>query len=176
MSRPPLNIELAAAEFSHHYWLKEELLAFCRAHGLATAGSKLSIGERIEHFLLTGERLPPTTASAPATPMPAELSHDTVIMPGFRCNQQLRAFFLHEIGPHFHFNAVMRDFIKQRAGSTLHEAIEAWQLDQRNPQKGEIAPQFEYNRHMREFFAANPGATREQAIAAWWQQRGRAGG
>jgi hypothetical protein len=86
----------------------------------------------------------------------------------------LRAFFLQEIGPCFHFNGVMRDFIRQGAGQTLGAAIDAWQADQAAPHaETDIAPQFEYNRFMRDFFKANSGQTRQEAITAWQVSKAR---
>lgn len=173
MSRPVLNDTLPSGEFRRHYWLKSELQDFCRAHNLSAAGSKLEISDRIAHFLATGERQTPTSTRPRGDAMPTELTRATLITPGFRCSQALRAFSEREIGSHFHFDGVMRNFIRQGAGQTLQAAIEVWQQAQQSPRPAEIAPQFEYNRHTREFFAANPGASREQAIAAWWAKRGR---
>ena len=42
-SRPPLNRSLSVDEFRHYYWLKDELVAFCREQGISRAGSKLEI-------------------------------------------------------------------------------------------------------------------------------------
>lgn len=172
-TRPELTTVTTAADFRSFYWLKEELVAFCRANGLSTAGAKQEISARIEYFLATGEIKAPT--SPPRRPigrMPAQLSRGTVITPTFRCSQQLRAFFVKEIGPHFHFDRTMREFIKNGAGKTLGQAIEVWQRATAQPvSEGKIEAQFEYNRHMREFFKANQGATLSQAVSAWHEQR-----
>ena len=61
--------------------------------------------------------------------MPTTFTPETVIGEGWRCSQALRAFFELEIGPRFHFNQVMRDFIKHGSGKTLADAISAWQAD-----------------------------------------------
>ena len=104
--------------------------------------------------------------------MPEVFTRETVIGPGWRCSQPLRAFFLQEIGPQFHFNGVMRDFIKNGAGRTLREAMDAWNADRSQPKtKKEIAPQFEFNRHIREYFKAHPGATLDEAIIAWRDEK-----
>jgi hypothetical protein len=100
--------------------------------------------------------------------MPTSFTRDTLISSGWRCSQSLRAFFQAEIGSHFHFDQVMRNFIAQGAGKTLQQAIEVW-LQPR--QTTTIASQFEYNRHMRAFFERHPDATREEAIRAWNQQK-----
>jgi hypothetical protein len=96
---------------------------------LSTAGSKRELSARIEAFLATGEIRPASREAkrrSTARRMPNTLNRDTVISPGFRCSQPLRAFFITEIGPQFHFNGVMREFIKNGAGKTLQDAIDAW--------------------------------------------------
>ncbi|MEP7188777.1 MAG: DUF6434 domain-containing protein [Roseiflexaceae bacterium] len=164
MARPALTIGLPAADFRSFYWLKDELLAFCRAHQLSTQGGKQVLAERIATFLETGARSPAAAQIRRPSRMPATFTRETIIEENWRCSQSLRAFFQVEIGSHFHFDQVMRDFIQNGAGKSLQEAINTWQ--QPRPTTT-IAPQFEYNRHMRAFFAAKPNATREEAIRAW---------
>ena len=174
--RPTLHSNISAEDFLAFYWLKEELLGFCCTHGLTTSGSKQVLTERIVSFLTTGS-VPVRKLAAKrraAADMPEQFTRDMVIGSGWRCSQALRAFFLQEIGPQFHFNGVMRDFIRDGVGRTLQDAINAWEADrcQQKVEK-EIAPQFEYNRHFREYFKSHPGATREEAIAAWKVKKGQ---
>lgn len=171
MPRPELTRRLSAQDFLDFYWLKKELLTFCRAQGLSTAGSKDELKKRIAQFLATGERLKPERKASKRAAMPDVFTRDTVIGSGWRSSQALRAFFEREIGPRFHFNGVMRDFIKGGEGKTLQDAIDAWEADKRSPAKKDIDAQFEYNRHMRAYFEAHPGATRAEALAAWQEKR-----
>lgn len=164
MARPALTISLPAADFRSFYWLKDELLAFCRAHQLSTQGGKQVLAEGIATFLETGARGSAAAQVRRPSLMPATFTRETIIEANWRCSQSLRAFFQVEIGSHFHFDQVMRDFIQNGAGKSLQEAINAWQ--QPRPTTT-IAPQFEYNRYVRAFFAAKPNATREEAIRAW---------
>lgn len=172
MSRPTLTAQLSPTEFRAFYWLKEELAGFCRAHGLSASGSKEELAARIEAFLRIGERPPAIRRARPSARMPEQFRRTDVIGEGWRCSQALRAFFEQEIGPAFHFDHVMRDFIRDGAGRTLDEAIRQWH-DTRGAPPREIGAQFEFNRHVRAYFEAHPGATREDAIAAWWEKRGR---
>lgn len=170
-ARPELTAALSAETFRDFYWLKAELAAFCRAHGLSTGGSKTEITERVAVFLSSGERVAPTSAGARRTPpMPTLFARETVIGAGWRCSEPLRAFFRQELGERFRFDGVMRDFIRDGEGKTLEEMITAWS---RPREKTAIAPQFEYNRHMREFFEQHPDATRGAALEAWRQKRAR---
>lgn len=174
--RPQLTPSISVDDFRDYYWLKEELLDFCRQNDLPLGGSKREISERIERFLHTGEVLPATSRSSSLgrAAMPETFTRDTVIEPGWHCSQALRAFLETEIGFGFHFDQVMRDFIKQGHGKTLQEAINAWQVAKANPpQKTEIAPQFEYMRHMREYFDLHPEGTREEALAAWHEKKSK---
>lgn len=169
MDRPELNRDISETDFRTFYWLKRELIDFCRRHGLPTSGSKFDLTDRIATFLSTGNVPQKNTKQARVSDnMPEQFTRDTVIGPNWRCSQHLRAFFVQEIGPRFHFNGVMREFIKQGQGKTLQEAIDVWYQEKENPRpEKEIAPQFEYNRHIREFFKKHPGKTLQDAIAAW---------
>jgi hypothetical protein len=169
MTRPELNRQISPQDFLSFYWLKEELIIFLHAQGFSTSDSKQELTSRISRFLETG-RVENNVQKklAKKAEMPMTLTCQSVIGPGWRCSQELRAFLEREIGPHFHFDGVMRDFIHNGVGKTLQEAIETWEAEQRNPrQEKPIAPQFEYNRHVREYFKAHPGAPLAEAIQDW---------
>lgn len=55
MNRPPLTQQptkqLTVAQFDRWYWLKDELVLFCRGARLPTAGSKLEVADRIRNYL-----------------------------------------------------------------------------------------------------------------------------
>ncbi len=171
MTRPSLTKHLSVEDLHSFYWLKKELEEFCRENGLSATGSKKDLESRIETFLRTGsvaETLPRVSASKVKGHMPQEFQRETIIGTGWRCSQALRAFFERELGPQFHFDGILRDFIKHGAGKTLQEAIEAWKVGQQQPKVAKvIAPQFEYNQHIREYFKVHRGATLREAIQAW---------
>lgn len=168
MTRPILTEHTPADDFASFYWLKEELVTFCRAQGLSTQGSKQELSARIRQFLESGTAQKPVPPAVRKAAMPGTFTRQSIIAPGWRCSQELRAFFEREIGASFHFDGVMRDFIHHGAGKTLDEAIIAWEAEQKKPQQPkEIAPQFEYNRYIREYFSAHPGAGLDEAIQAW---------
>jgi len=170
MTRPTLNRHTTPDDFLSFYWLKEELIGFLREHDLSTTGSKQDLTVRISQFLATGipESKPSQKLARRTETMPRTFTRQSVIGSGWRCSQELRAFFEQEIGTHFHFDAGMRDFIHNGAGKPLHEAIETWKEERRKPvQEKSIASQFEYNRHIREYFKTHPGATLRDAIQDW---------
>lgn len=168
MNRPKLTLTASITEFDAYYRLKSELIDFCRQNCLPAGGSKAELTGRIRLFLATGAQPNPPATKRAAAAMPEQFSPQTIIGPGWRCSQPLRFFFEAEIGPHFHFNGFMRDFIKNGAGKCLQEAIDGWIEQQRTPRPpAEIAPQFEYNRFIRAYFKANPGKPFAEAVAAW---------
>jgi hypothetical protein len=172
MPRPALTPQLSSDEFRRCYWLKEELAAYCRQQHLPTGGSKWDLTQRIAQSL-AGEKHLAEPAKQPTRTanMPKTFTRNTVIGPGWRCSQELRAFFEREIGPRFHFDAIMRQFIHQGSGQTLDAAIRAWQAAQSNPEVRTIGPQFEYNQHIRDYFQAHPGGSLAEAIRAWQERR-----
>jgi len=159
-------------DFCDYYWLKADLLDFCRQQGIPTGGAKKDLTERIAHFLRTGEIPTARSAKRSAATMPATFSRQTVIGANWHCSQELRAFFEQEIGSRFHFNKVMRDFIKNETGQTLQAAIEAWEEAERHPPPPtDIEPQFEYMRHIREYFNTHPDGNREEALKTWHEKK-----
>ncbi len=171
MTRPELSIKLSAETFLDHYWLRQELADFCRSADLSISGSKIELTERIATFLKTGRKTKPARTGIRRTVMPATYTRQDTIGEGWSCSQNLRAFFQSELGASFHFNKLMRDYIRTGAGATLQDAINAWESDQRNPAQKPIDRQFEYNRFTRAYYAGNPGASRDQVIAAWHAHR-----
>ena len=57
MDRPELNNKLDSKTFKEYYYLKEELIDFCRKNNLQTTGGKIELTDRISKFLDTGERI-----------------------------------------------------------------------------------------------------------------------
>lgn len=55
--RPNLDNNLDGKIFKEYYYLKEELIDFCRKNDLQTTGGKLELTERIAKFLDTGKKL-----------------------------------------------------------------------------------------------------------------------
>lgn len=171
VSRPALTAALAEREFVRWYWLKSELVDFCRAEGLPSVGSKQALAGRVA-ARLAGRPVPRPVAAGPLHDrMPQRFSAATVIGRGWRLTRSLRGYFVGVHGARFRFNAVLRAFIYRGEGRTLSEASDCYRRSlAAGP--GPIAEQFEYNRHMRDFFRRNPGATRAEALASWWGRRG----
>ena len=168
--RPKLDTTLRGSVFREYYYLKEELTAFCRDNGLPVSGGKSELTERIAHFLDTGEVLsasPRKSVCRPDTGAP--LTKDSIIEENFVCSEKHRAFFKSEIGGSFSFNVPFQKWLKQNAGKTYGEAVEAYfiLLEEKKKNKPQIDSQFEYNTYIRDFFADNKGRTLGDAIKCW---------
>jgi hypothetical protein len=176
MNQLKLTRTTSVTEFDAYYRLKSELVDLCRQNNLPAGGSKTELADRIRYFLATGALpAPPAAKRATVAAMPAEFNRQTLIGSGWRCSQSLRLFFEAEIGPHFHFDGFMRDFIKNGAGKTLQEAIDGWTAHHRSPAGPvPIAPQFEYNCFIRAYFEANKGKMFADAVAAWNEHKTQA--
>jgi hypothetical protein len=178
--RPVLSKELEYDVFLQYYYLKEELVAFCKENGLSATGGKQDITKRIEYFLKTGEKLAePVVKRKNVDTNFNELSLDSIIEENFVCSEKHRAFFKAMIGGTFSFNVAFQKYLKNSAGKTYSDAVNEWykiQEDKRkNKGKSDIGSQFEYNTYIRDFFKDNSDKTLEEAIKCWKLKKGLAG-
>lgn len=166
--RPALNKDLDSRTFRDFYYLKEELLDFCRENGLPVSGGKMELADRIACFLDTGKRLPASGTKRRAAEI-SDITEETQIEDNFVCSEKHRAFFREHIGSGFSFNVAFQKWLKSNAGKSYKEAIAAYYQIQADKKKGktEIDRQFEYNTYIRDFFADNRGKTLEEAIRCW---------
>ena len=174
--RPTLNTEISEKDFLDFYWLKEELIEFCKSEGLRRSGGKIEITERIAEYLRTGNK---GHTKTPRLNVPKssfdwhkeQLSTETVITNSYRNTQNVRKFYTQTIGMQFKFNVKFMSWMKSNTGKTLGDSIEAWHKinqDIKNQKtKKEIAPQFEYNTYIRDFLADNPNLKRSTGIELW---------
>lgn len=183
--RPVLTAVLKAEEFKRYYWLKEELVQFCRENGLRVSGSKIEIADRVAVFLERGDtgrnqKLTKKRSIRKKT-IEGPLTLQTVIGEHHRCSQKVREFFKSAIGPKFHFSTHIQEFFKNNPEKTYDDAVRAWHEEEERKKasdyKKEIAPQFEYNQFTRDFFAdpANRGKTRGDSVKAWKEVKSRPG-
>jgi hypothetical protein len=171
LQRPTLAPQLSAAQLRRWYWLRSELTDFARRMGVSTAGSKQQLTDRLA-AALDGEPLPPVSPRrrTPTGQLEGALSVNTVIPIGQRCSQVLRTFFLEHIGTQFTFDAAMRSFIFDHAGSTLGDAVNHWHATRAKAPRP-IDAQFELNRFTRQWYRDNPGGNRIELQRAWTAYR-----
>ena len=166
--RPVLDTISDSKTFREYYYLKEELVDFCRKHNLQSTGSKLELTDRIAGFLDTGKRISATHTKR-KSPSVGEITLDTVIESNFVCSEKHRAFYKEHIGKSFSFNVLFQKWLKSNAGKTYRDSIDAYYqiLEDKKKNKTTIDRQFEYNTYIRDFFADNKDKTPEQAIKCW---------
>ena len=180
MSCPKLEKGISLKDFQEFYWLKEELITFCKEHNISSTGSKAEITDRVIIFLETGKN---TNQSKTEKQKPLShfdwnsetLSCETIITDNYRNSENVRAFFKTQIGNHFKFNTLFMNWMKENVGKTLKDAINEWNriylLKKDKNYKSEIGSQFEYNTYIRDFLADNPGMTIEDARKHWLLKR-----
>jgi hypothetical protein len=172
--RPELKSTISLNDFQNFYWLKTELVAFCKTNGISASGGKNEIVCRIEQFLATGKYdLPLKKANITSNFdwKNAALQLNTKLTDNYKNTENVRAFMTLHIGSHFKFNTGFMNWANANAGKTLTDAIQEWNRiydrKRNKEQKTEIAPQFEYNRYIRDFMADNPDQTFTSAIRFW---------
>ena len=166
--RPNLSIKLDSKTFKEYYYLKEELIDFCKKNNLQTTGGKIELTERIAKFLDTGERIV-ENHNTRRTKIVDEITLDTIIEDNFVCSEKHRAFYKEQIGKTFSFNVLFQKWLKSNSGKTYKDSIEAYYkiLEAKKQNKTTIDKQFEYNTYIRDFFNDNKDKSLEQAIKCW---------
>ena len=109
--RPDLNTQLNGNTFRSFYYLKEELVAFCRENHLPVSGGKLELTERIAYFLDTGKVQEGASRTA-RKPVIGVIDEETAIEPDFVCSEKHRAFFKEKIVNGFSFNVTFHKWLK----------------------------------------------------------------
>ena len=167
-NRPDITNTLSSKDFREYYYLKEELVQFCRENGLPTSGGKQELTERIAFFLDTGKVQKTKIASARKQNITV-ITKESIIESGFVCSELHRAFFKKEIGDSFSFNVAFQKWLKSNAGKTYEDAIAAYKEIKaaKKTEKTSIGRQFEYNTYIRDFFEDNKGASLDDAIKCW---------
>jgi len=154
--RPDLHRQLDSKTFQSYYYLKEELMLFCRQEGLQSTGGKAVLTERISHYLDTGEKLTAKTRPRSSADI-GEITEDSLIERDFVCSERRRAFFERAIGKGFHFNVIFIKWLSSNAGKSYGDAVLEYHriLEEKKKEKSVIDRQFEYNTYIRDFFADN---------------------
>ncbi len=173
MEKPILDEKISVQEFKDFYWLKDELIKFCRKNGISCVGGKIEITNRIIEYLETGKITKPNAKRQKKLPKPTKpLTLETIIGVDYRSYKEKKEFLQSIIGKQFHFTIHLLDFFKQNAGKkTYGDIVAEWHKEQKLKSAPnfvkEIAPQFEYNQYIRDFTKANPNMTRKDAIKYW---------
>lgn len=164
--RPVLDKYLNEKTFRSYYYLKSELVDFCRENNLPILGGKIALTDRVAYFLSTGKVLDNIKSKSRYTNTD-NISEDTIIGDNIVYSEKLRKFFEERIGKSFSFKVPFQRWLKSNPDKTYGDAIEAYQRIIKEKKKVSIDKQFEYNTYIRDFFNDNKGKTLEDAIKCW---------
>lgn len=170
-----MSPRLSGDELARWYWTLAELTGLAREMGVPRGGGKTALAGRLR-AALDGHPAEPVAVvrRKGGRQLAGPVDGRSVIPEGQRCSQVLRAFFVREIGPGFHFDAPMRDYIARQAGRTLADAVAHWyatRAEAAEPRRP--GAQFEFNRFVQDWHARHPEGSREQALAGWREHRER---
>lgn len=113
--RPDLNKKLDGETFRTFYYLKEELVGFCRENNLPVSGGKVEFTDRIACFLDTGKVLETSTKRKAARDV-GVITKNTLIESNIVCSEKHRAFFKEKTGKSFSLNVLFPKWLKSNAG------------------------------------------------------------
>lgn len=166
--RPILDMNLDSKTFKEYYYLKEELVKFCKDNKLQVTGSKEELTMRIIEFLETGKKISKNYSKVKGN-IPDIITLDKKIESNFICSEKHRKFYKEQIGDSFSFNVLFQKWLKNNAGRTYQESIRAYYqiLENKKKNKTTIDKQFEYNTYIRDFFECNKDKSLEDAIKCW---------
>ena len=172
--KPKLSQSISLDQFKNHYWLKVELIAFCKQNDLPTAGSKQAISHRIETFITTGRKIKPTQNNPTNNRDSLQpITFNTPVV-NYKNDAATRQFFVAHIGQHFRFDIFLRQFTNKNnitKGLTYGDLVNGWLAEEtkRNAPhyKSHIGEQFEYNQFTRDYFASEKEKSQADAIKAW---------
>ncbi|MEO1183900.1 MAG: DUF6434 domain-containing protein [Cyanobacteria bacterium J06636_27] len=182
MKRPSLSNISSAEEFKNWYWLKEELISYCREVGIKTTGGKFEIAERIVNYLNTGEtkthQIQEKSIKKPTSNFDWKnepLNVDTIITDNYKNNSNVRRFFTEQVGKKISFSIDLMQWMKDNVGKTLGDAVVEWhrlQEIKKNPNYQSVIPAHnQYNQYTRDFLADNPDKSIKDARKYWKLKR-----
>jgi hypothetical protein len=174
-SRPSLSEKISLQDFTDHYWLKEELIHFCKKIGINSSGGKIEIVQRIQVFLSTGKIIDKVISKKTTSRFnwnSESLSLQTIITDNYKNTENVRTFFEKQIGSHFYFTTAFMEWMKKNVGKKLKEAILQWNKLYKlskttSSKKKKIAPQFQYNQYIKDFLENNSTLKIKDAIFCW---------
>lgn len=163
-----LNKNLSSDEFREYYFLKEDLVDFCRSEGLKVSGNKKDLEERIIYYLDNDKSLD-NTETALKRNKHVDISMDTVIGENFVCSQEVRTFFQNKIGSNFKFKVGFQKWLKSNPDKTFADAIMAYEEITNTLKNSDttIDSQFQYNTYIRDFFYSNKDKSFKDAVKCW---------
>jgi Domain of unknown function (DUF6434)/SAP domain-containing new25 len=177
MKRPEILKITNGKELKKWYWLKQELVDYCKRTKVNYTGTKFEILDRIANKLdrkNTVVKNKKTTHSNFDWHSQA-LTLNTVITSSYKNSQNVRRFFKQHCGIQFHFSIPFMHYMKTNSGKTLKDAISEWKrlntLTKDKTFKSNIPSGNQYNQYIRDFFADNKNLSLNDARHFWKLKR-----
>jgi len=92
IDRPNIDNKINGDTFRSFYYLKEELVDFCRSNGIPTSGGKIELTDRIAYYLDTGKILPTNIVKRVKSITTEIINEESEIEANFVCSEKHRAF------------------------------------------------------------------------------------
>jgi len=182
MKRPQITNVKTGSELKRWYWLKKELVDFCKKTKINYSGSKFTILSRLANAIDHPTRIAANSTAIKKIKKRKSnvwsgtiLTLDTVITDRYTNGANTRKFFMEKCGNKFHFSIPFMAYMKNNVGKTLRDAVGEWeriqiQLKDKNFES-KIPEGNQYNQYIRDFFKDNPGLTLKDARHFWSLKR-----
>jgi Domain of unknown function (DUF6434)/SAP domain-containing new25 len=175
--RPLISTITTGKELKRWYWLKEELVAYCKKVSINYSGAKFEILDRLANALdnkpMLAKKSERPTSLFDWSKEP--LSLRTRITDSYRNGPNVRKFFIENCGAKFHFSIPFMKWMKENESKILKDAINEWKrLDKLSKDKNFksiIPPNNQYNQYIRDFFLDNPNKKMKDARLCWKKKR-----
>ena len=159
--RPQLTADLEPVTFAAWYWLKSELIAFCRTAGLGSTGDKRTVQARIEQHLVATQRLVATQSRCVHSEPSADAAQRGITSVGGRANKRgrrsrppSRSSTTDAMPDSFSHSTIIG------RGWRCTNALRAFFV-------AELGKRFRFNGALRDFIHANAGKTLADALVIY---------
>ena len=175
-NKPILGNDLDAEIFKEYYYLKSELIKFCKENNLQTYGNKNELTDRVFRFLNTGENSTDIVFHKKSEQI-EQITLESIIEENFVCSEKHRAFYESQIGNNFKFCVPFQKWLKTNAGKTYKDSIDEYYkiTKKKSGALKNIDAQFEYNTYIRDFFKDNKDKSFQQAVCCWNYKKNKKG-
>jgi Domain of unknown function (DUF6434)/SAP domain-containing new25 len=179
--RPDIFTIQTGKELKRWYWLKEELVSYCKVAKLNYEGAKFDILNRVADKLNGRSAKQATTLKNSKTIISSfnwskePLTLETKITDSYRNGPHVRKFFVEQCGTDFHFSIPFMKWMKENVGKNLKSAVKEWNrlqvLKKNRDFKSSIPSGNQYNQYIRDFFLDNPDKKLKDARLYWKMKR-----
>lgn len=176
MKTRPLFEELTDAEdFDNWYWMKEELVAFCKASGIPYSGSKNELRQRIMDQM-NGVEITVKTVKKPQSHFDwarETITLETILTDSVTFGTNFRGFLKKHITG-FVCSAEFMDWVKKNAGKTVEDAITKYPEIMADKKKGIMIDKSDHNvlnAYVDAFMKANPQHSGKDAMKCWLKKK-----